>query len=235
MTHLCVWHDMCEMTNTSDTTHPYVWDDTSMCVKWHLPGTSRCVTWHLSVLHWVALCCTMLQCVAVCCSVLQCVKWHINLCDMTHSNIFTAPNWRCLKHGSSSRDKSAQYLHVLPPVYTLDMTHIHIHHGPYMNESWPNTCTPWIWHIHRRHGTHVRMSRDMCTPWIWHTYTHIMAHVWMSHDPNTYTCYHPCTFWIWQVVRMWIGHGTHMDESRNTYEWVVTHIWMSHDTHINEN
>jgi len=31
-----------------------------------------------------------------------------------------------------------------------------------------------------------------------------------------------------------MSHGTHMNESRHTYEWVMAHIWMSHGTHMNE-
>jgi len=29
-------------------------------------------------------------------------------------------------------------------------------------------------------------------------------------------------------------HGTHMNESRHTYEQVMSHIWMSHVAHMNE-
>jgi len=32
---------------------------------------------------------------------------------------------------------------------------------------------------------------------------------------------------------MWMGHGTHTNKSRHTYEWITSHIWMSHVTHMN--
>jgi len=38
----------------------------------------------------------------------------------------------------------------------------------------------------------------------------------------------------WFMSHMWMGHGTRVDESWQTYGWVIAHIWMSHGTHMDE-
>jgi len=34
--------------------------------------------------------------------------------------------------------------------------------------------------------------------------------------------------YTWVIANVWMGHGTHMNESRHTYGWVTAHVQISH-------
>ena len=93
--------------------------------------------------------------------------------------------------------------------------------------------------------SHIWMGRVSCMNASQHTYWWVVAHVWMSHDIYTNksrTIYKRVMAQIWMshgsdintlveagsALCAWI-HGTHMNESRHTYDWdmsqISTHRW----------
>ena len=68
-----------------------------------------------------------------------------------------------------------------------------------------------------------------------HTYEWVMSRLWMSHGTHMNESWHTLSVvWCIQMCDIWICHVIHMKESWHTYEWVMAHIWMSHGTHMNE-
>ena len=129
-------------------------------------------------------------------------------------------------HVAHANESCLTYEWVIPhmPCLTYEwvMFHIWMSHVSHMNESY-----------HTHHVTHINESCHSCecvTSCRWTSHVTHMIEFRAGKGPSTES--EPIDIWV--MSHIWMGHVTHVNVTRRTYEYFMSHMWMSHLIHMNE-